>query len=144
MNTNNFRTWARRWLIVFGLLMWVSCGGEEVPEGILSEDEMVPILLEVYVAEGKVNELRVKRDSALVVFEEYETRILDKYALTDSLYTNSLRYYFEHPLKLESIYETVLDSLNLMEKRLDESKDGSTKEEGKDSVTTEVEKVVDT
>ncbi|MEM8568606.1 MAG: DUF4296 domain-containing protein, partial [Bacteroidota bacterium] len=106
------------------------------------EDEMVPIFLDVYLAEGKVNELRVKRDSALIIFEEYETRILDKYELTDSVYTNSLRYYYEHPLKLESIYETVLDSLNLMEKRLDEPKNDNKKGVDKDTANVKLEKVV--
>ncbi|MEM8565890.1 MAG: DUF4296 domain-containing protein [Bacteroidota bacterium] len=130
-------------IIIFLALFGVSsCGGEEVPEGILSEDEMVPIFLDVYLAEGKVNELRVKRDSALIIFEEYETRILDKYELTDSVYTNSLRYYYAHPLKLESIYETVLDSLNLMEKRLDEPKNDSKKEVDEDTANVKLEKVV--
>ena len=121
----------------------IGCGDEGVPEGILSEQEMIPIILDVYLAEGKVNELRVKRDSALAIFEVYETKILEKYDLTDSVYSNSLRYYYDHPLKLESIYETVLDSLNLMEKRLDETKDADEKTEDKDSVNVEPKKVVE-
>lgn len=141
MISNSFFRHIRQVLLFF---LWAvvisSCGGEELPEGILSEKDMISIMLDIYLAEGKVNELRVKRDSALVIFDEYERMILGKYELTDSVYTNSLRYYYDHPLKLESIYETVLDSLNLMEKRLDEIKE---KENNKDSVSVQPKKVVD-
>ena len=124
----------------------VGCSSDDLPEGVLKEKEMVPILLDVYLAEGKVNELRVKRDSALILFEVYETKILEKYDLTDSAYTQSISYYYEHPIKLERIYETVLDSLNLLEKRLDESKeskgDGDAQLDKKDSVEVKPEKIV--
>ncbi|MEO1099797.1 MAG: DUF4296 domain-containing protein, partial [Bacteroidota bacterium] len=118
MISNSFLKQIQRLLLVSFIATYVSgCDGEEVPEGILSEEDMIPIMLDIYLAEGKVNELRVKRDSALAIFDVYEIKILEKYELTDSVYTNSLRYYYDNPLKLESIYETVLDSLNLMEKR---------------------------
>ncbi len=123
----------------------VSCGDDDLPEGILKENEMVPILLDMYIAEGKVSELKVKRDSALIIFDVYEDKILDTYALTDSIYTNSLRYYYDHPLKLESIYETVLDSLTLLEKRLDELKkenEDAVEENKVDSVNMEPSKLV--
>ncbi len=145
MISNSFLKQIQRLLLVSFIATYVSgCYGEEVPEGILSEEDMIPIMLDIYLAEGKVNELRVKRDSALAIFDVYEIKILEKYELTDSVYTNSLRYYYDNPLKLESIYETVLDSLNLMEKRLDEIKEGEVeKEKGQDSVSIQPKKVVD-
>ncbi|MEM9299665.1 MAG: DUF4296 domain-containing protein [Bacteroidota bacterium] len=145
MISNSFLKQIQRLLLVSFIATYVSgCDGEEVPEGILSEEDMIPIMLDIYLAEGKVNELRVKRDSALAIFDVYEIKILEKYELTDSVYTNSLRYYYDNPLKLESIYETVLDSLNLMEKRLDEIKEGEVeKEKGQDSVSIQPKKVVD-
>ncbi|MEO0554597.1 MAG: DUF4296 domain-containing protein [Bacteroidota bacterium] len=145
MISNSFLKQIQRLLLVSFIATYVGgCDGEEVPEGILSEEDMIPIMLDIYLAEGKVNELRVKRDSALAIFDVYEIKILEKYELTDSVYTNSLRYYYDNPLKLESIYETVLDSLNLMEKRLDEIKEGEVeKEKGQDSVSIQPKKVVD-
>ena len=145
MISNSFLKQIQRLLLVSFIATYVSgCYGEEVPEGILSEEDMIPIMLDIYLAEGKVNELRVKRDSALAIFDVYEIKILEKYELTDSVYTNSLRYYYDNPLKLESIYETVLDSLNLMEKRLDEIKEEEVeKENDKDSVSVQPKKVVD-
>ena len=145
MISNSFLKQIQRLLLVSFIATYVSgCDGEEVPEGILSEEDMIPIMLDIYLAEGKVNELRVKRDTAKAILEEYEKKIHEKYELTDSVYTNSLRYYYDNPLKLESIYETVLDSLNLMEKRLDEIKEGEVeKEKGQDSVSIQPKKVVD-
>ena len=123
MNRKRMKCLIKACLVVLTTALFVGCSSDDVPEGILTEQQMVPILIDVYLAEGKVNELRLKRDSAITIFEVYEHKILETYSVNDSTYTNSLRYYFEHPLKMESIYETVLDSLTLMEKRLEETKE---------------------
>lgn len=118
-----------------------SCDSGKTPEGILKQHEMVPILLEVYLAEGQINELRIKRDSAMMMFEVYEQKIFEKYHVSDSTYKASLVYYYDHPDQLESIYETVLDSLNLMEKKLEEKKDeGEGKEDDENKLLKELKK----
>lgn len=127
------------------IMMFMACSSEDVPEGVLTRDQMVPIFLDVYLAEGKVNNLKVKRDSSLALFEIYEQLIFEKHNVSDSIYRLSMSYYYDHPDQLEMIYETVLDSLNLLEKRLEEKKEEEEKlkEDSTPEKEVEPEKVVD-
>ncbi len=128
-------------VVSLAFLTLFSCSKDDSREGVLTQEQMVPIFLDIYIAEGKVNELHVKRDSALRIFEAYEQHIFDEHGISDSVYTHSLQYYYDHPDELEKIYETVLDSLNLMEKRLDESKEEEEKnEDSPKSDSTQVDK----
>ena len=105
-----------------------SCSSEKIPEEVLKHEQMVPILVDMYLAESKVNELKIKRDSALIIFQVYEERIYAKHNVSYDTYRASLAYYYDHPEVLENIYETVLDSLNLLETRYQE-KDEEEKDE---------------
>lgn len=107
--------------------LW-SCSSEKEAGNILKQDQMVSVLLEVYLAESRVNEFRVKRDSSMAIFQVYEQKIFEKFKISDSVYRASLAYYYDHPDELESIYETLLDSLNLMEKKIQEKKKGEEKD----------------
>ncbi|TRX49854.1 DUF4296 domain-containing protein [Fulvivirga sp. M361] len=114
------------------LLPFFSCNSKKIPEGMLTQEQMVPILLDVYIGESRVNEFKVKRDSAMILFHAYEQKIFEKYEISDSVYRMSVAYYYDHPDELESIYETLLDSLNLMEKRLEEKNKEKEEEEIKE------------
>lgn len=97
-----------------------SCGSDSRPDGILPEDEMVPILMEVYLSEGRLSNLNLKRDSALQVYLTVEGKIFEKYNTTDSIYRASMIYYYDHPKDMEKIYEVLLDSLNIREQKMTE------------------------
>lgn len=101
------------WLL--GCLLMLSCGGsEKVPEVVYQEDEMVDILLDIYLAQAKVGQNRaIKRDSAEVLYKYYENYLLDKHGTDTTTFYNSLIYYFQEPDKFDRINEIVLDSLNL-------------------------------
>ncbi|MCG8391228.1 MAG: DUF4296 domain-containing protein [Cytophagales bacterium] len=130
-------------LLFFGVLS-AACSSKEAPVGVLTPEQMIPIFLDVYLAEGKVNEMRVKRDSSLALFEVYEQYIFEKHNVADSTYRLSMSYYYDHPDQLEMIYETVLDSLNLLEKRLEEKEKEELKNgDGEDEEETKPKKVVD-
>ncbi|ELR71815.1 hypothetical protein C900_02190 [Fulvivirga imtechensis AK7] len=99
---------------------------------------MVSFLIDVYIAEGKVQNLRVPRDSAIAIFDVYEQKLLEKHGINKDTYVKSMSYYYDHPQKLELIYETVLDSLNLKEQQLREKKEEDVKlEEDKKKPTKE-------
>lgn len=114
------------------VLLW-SCGGsEKVPDGVFSKDEMVDVLLEVYVAQAKISQTRsVKRDSAEVLYKYYQNYILTKRESDTVQFYNSLTYYFEHPEDFEVINQIVLDSLNLRLEKIEaqEEKDSKDRQE---------------
>ena len=99
------------------LSLAVSCGGEEKPEGILSKAEMVQILEEMYLAEEKINQLALPRDSAKEVFEAMEKKVFEDAIANDSVFQRSFDYYMEHPKDMEMIYTALVDTLQLREQR---------------------------
>lgn len=115
-------------LVILACILLSACSSNERPEGILSEEEMIPILLDVYLGEGRLSSMNLKRDSALKVFEVLEGRVFEKYNTTDSIYRTSIVYYYDHPKEMEKIYEVVLDSLNLREQVLNEKQGDEIKE----------------
>lgn len=105
-----------RKFLCFCLLITAGCGdSENVPAGILSEDEMTSILMEVYVIEAKMNNYqpRLPRDSSTIVFEVLKQEILEEHSTSDSIFKESMSWYFERPERLEIIYSRLTDSLNL-------------------------------
>lgn len=111
-----------RLLLLLSLIIIGACGEEGPPDDVLTREQMVDILTDIYVAEAKIARLSLNRDSALAVFRYYEDSIFHCKGLNDSIYNQSLNYYMQTPDELDKIYEAVLDSLNLKKQKLNKSK----------------------
>ena len=105
------------------MLMVIGCSTETVPTDIMDEPQMVEFLMDLHLSEAAVQDLRLKPDSANVVFATVEKYLYKKHKITDSLFYNSYNYYLDHPVILEEIYSAVIDSLTLREVLLRESDD---------------------
>jgi hypothetical protein len=105
--------------ILLGMLIFVlsACGGGEKPEGVLTEKQMVSVMTELYLAEEKVNKIPIPYDSIKELFPMFSERAFAKAGISDTAFQKSLRYYMEKPEKLEDIYTTLVDSLNLKAQR---------------------------
>jgi hypothetical protein len=100
-------------LVGFMLLMCTpSCKKEEKPPSILSEKEMVRVMVEIYLVEEKVNRLGVNRDSVEKIFPKFREKVFNKVHVKDSVFIKSMDYYMAHPEKLEHIYATLVDTLS--------------------------------
>lgn len=110
--------------ILFGILilLFSACGKPKKPEGILSEKQMVQAMTELYLAEEKVNRMSVPYDSAKKMFPRFSDKAFEKAGISDSVFRQSLDYYMADPERLEEIYTTLIDSLNLKAQRIDAHK----------------------
>jgi hypothetical protein len=106
--------------LVMSFASFMSCGTPEVkrPEYILSQEEMVKALAEVYIAEQKVNRLSLSGDSGTVVFGTMEKKVFENLNVPDSVFRASFDYYMDHPKEMEMIYAVLIDSLQLREQRV--------------------------
>ncbi|UII32616.1 DUF4296 domain-containing protein [Fulvivirga ulvae] len=130
-------------LIICYVLLVVACSKEDkVPKDLLPKEKMIPLLIDIYIGESRVNNLRLSRDSSMAIFKVYEGELFNQHQVTDSAYHRSMTYYYNHPRQLEEIYSILLDSLNLREQRLKEQREkeevrdergGKEKEEKKDT-----------
>jgi hypothetical protein len=101
--------------LVLSLALAFACAPEQKPTHILSDEEMVQVLMDIYLTEEKVNRLALPRDSAQKIFALFKERVMKNAHIPDSLFIQSMEYYMEHPKKLERVYTAVIDSLLLRE-----------------------------
>lgn len=100
---------------MFFLLSLGSCGRNSPPPGILSEDEMVNVLIDIQLTEGIVSALPIAYDSSQVLYSLLERDVFEKHAVQDSVFTHSMLFYLEDAAKMNRIYARVIDSLTVHE-----------------------------
>jgi hypothetical protein len=89
---------------------------------ILTPEEMVKAMTEIYLAEQKINRLGLPRDSAEREFDHFKHVIFEKIDVSDSVFKRSFDYYMDRPKEMEIIFTALVDSLSLMEQRIEYSK----------------------
>ncbi len=105
-------------LFTVALVVFSCEAEEEIPEGILSEKQMIELLIDIRVAEGKVVNLSLSKDSATVLYKALEKRVFESYQVDSADYTKSYNYYLLNPRKFLSINNVVLDSLKVRQQIL--------------------------
>jgi hypothetical protein len=111
----------RSLLILFCFASLVSCRKEEKKEAApLSQDQMVEIMMKIYLAEARANAMPVSKDSAYKLFVPFQDSLLHHSGIADSTLRKAYAYYLGHPTELETVYDAIIDSLSLREQRMRE------------------------
>ena len=106
-------------LFVCFCILLIGCKDKnELPEGIMTKQEMFPLMLDIYIAEEKLTTLNIIRDTLTSIYETYEGILFEKHNTDHETYKRSLAYYYENPKDLEVIYENILDSLTISESKI--------------------------
>jgi hypothetical protein len=116
-------------LIFFSILIFVlsSCKSRpSPPEGTIDTETMSKILVEIHVAETKVNRLGVINfDSTKAAYKYFESQIMLKYKTDTAQYRKSYDFYAANPEYLIDIYDDVTKILEKEKGDLDKSQQGS-------------------
>ena len=108
-------------------LLAVACGHKEksfIPEHLLTEQEMIDVLTDVQIIEADINYQKTqerdqeKEDSVIIVpkdylkmSREYYDQLFAHYGITDSIFTQNIKYYTERVETLERIMDSVTNRL---------------------------------
>ena len=99
-------------------LLLISCGqkiDEKVPPGVLSEEKMTEILVQKHVQEAAYN-LNKTNEQLLNFAESHRmSTVLAAMNVSREDFETSLKYFAEHPQKLNRIYDEVINELNRMQ-----------------------------
>lgn len=106
-------------IVLIAAGIYTGCSSGSKPEGLVSEDKMVEILIDIHLTEGFVQALPIPYDSSKKLYPILEQQIFEKHDVPDSVYIKSLQYHLKDAKFMERIYERAIDSLSLMEKRAD-------------------------
>ena len=87
---------------------------ETTPSSVLSEEQMIIILTDAYLAEGasgiNVKSIPGEKFDSTYLFNPLKDNNIDKIQ-----FDSSLAYYTRHPKKLKIIYDKVLDKLSVIQ-----------------------------
>ena len=111
--------------IILCFVLAALCGCEDKgfkPERLLTEQEMIDIMTDVQIIEADINyqkmDERDPKDSTTVVpkdyvkmSRDYYDQLFEHYGITDSIFSQNLKYYTEHPEVLERIMDSVTQRL---------------------------------
>jgi hypothetical protein len=100
-------------LTVFSLY---ACGNEKVPPGILGEDKMVEVMIDIHLAEGLVSTFPIHYDSSRALYPMFEKEVFKKHQIPDSVFVKSLEYYMRDARFMDRLYARTIDSLHVIEK----------------------------
>ncbi|WP_111672472.1 DUF4296 domain-containing protein [Algoriphagus litoralis] len=107
---------------LFSIIL-ISCDSGSAPAGVLSEDQMVNVLIDIQLTEGMVSSLPIPYDSSQVLYSLMEKDIFIKHGIMDSVFINSMLFYLEDAEKMDQIYARVIDSLVVKESLPDKNGD---------------------
>lgn len=101
------------------VLLAISCNSnDEIPEGIMTQEEMVSALMEIRTLEGQVASLPIGNDSSQIIYHFLEQRLFEEIDLDTAIYSKSYDYYMLHPEQYIEITSAVIDSLKLRSQKL--------------------------
>ena len=107
-------------------LLAVACDRKEVhmPERLLNEQEMISIMTDLQIIEADINYQKTQeheqqeKDSVktaskdyVKMSRDYYAQLFEHYGITDSIFSQNMRYYTERPDVLEKIMDSVLQRL---------------------------------
>ncbi|RFP64096.1 DUF4296 domain-containing protein [Hymenobacter lapidiphilus] len=103
-----------------GLLLIASAcqKADEVPAPaqLLPPDKMVSLLIELHTLEARTEAAALPPDSSRVLFRQEKKKVYWRHGVTDSIFTQSFRFYAVRGKELNTIYLSVIDSLAAREK----------------------------
>lgn len=102
-------------LFVFALLALFNCQNDEKPSYVLSKDKMVPLLIDLHLAEAFVSSNYPMSDSARFVYKKMEDSTLKAQGIDRASFDSSMAYYKRNIKLMDDIYVSVVDSLSLRE-----------------------------
>ena len=112
-------------LIPLLIVLVVACGRKDKgfrPERLLTEHEMIEVMTDVQIIEADINyqktQIRERNDSIpakpvdyVRLSKSYYDQLFEHYGITDSIFSQNMRYYSERPAVLEKIMDSVTQRL---------------------------------
>jgi len=108
----------KKWFTIVIIFSLAACRNNELPENILKEENIASVLLDIYVAEGRLNNHSATNFLPREIYPLYHQRILEKHHLTDSAYKKNMEYYLTNPVALNRVYDIMIDSLKLWQEEV--------------------------
>ena len=99
--------------LLFLLMAMFSCSKPKtiIPAGVLTEKEMIPLLVDIHIAQAAAS-IYSASDSAMYNMNEMLPYILSLHHVEKATYDSSIGFYTRHPELMQQMYEEVINELS--------------------------------
>lgn len=98
-------------LCVSVFLLSCSKKEEQIPAGIIPKEKMVQVMVDVHLAEARL-QMNMAIDNSFVTKQSYYKFIFQKYKISYADLSTSYNYYSAHPEVFSKIYDEVITELS--------------------------------
>ena len=105
-------------LLIPALFLLTACGDDKdalPPEGVLSEDEMVAVMVDIQLIEGAYHKRVIKSKNTRKDALDGYVMVYDKYNITQAQFDSSYSWYLDDPHRMDKVLERVLQELSEMQ-----------------------------
>jgi hypothetical protein len=103
-------------ILLVGLLIQACTSPvDPAPADLIPEKKMTAILVDIHIAESRIENMGLPYDSAAVYYQNLQKEIFKKHQVAPEKFFRSYDYYVTNVSELDKIYEKVVDSLSVKE-----------------------------
>src|SRR5690606_2003555 len=109
--------------VALTILIFTGACGHKVPEGVVPQQQMGALLLDMHLADGQLASMLA--DSARMYRDAYYEAIFDRYAIDSTIFKQSVEFYASRPELMKALYvdiEKQLEAYNTAEQQAIEEK----------------------
>ena len=107
-----------RLIILSGLLCMLSSSQSKPPAALISQDQMVAILVDLELAQAMVDHYTSDEDTARWLFERNALLIYQAHETDLDTFQESYRYYLTHLETMEEVYAQVIEQIEALSEQL--------------------------
>ena len=104
-------------LFIIPLLLLTACQKNKLPEGVLDEQRMINVLVDLSVIDGYMSSL-IYTDTLRIEGRSYYATVYKNHNISREIFDKSLKYYSNQPVLLDSMYSKVTRKLEAKERFL--------------------------
>jgi len=99
--------------ILITTFIFLSCGSkkQDVPNNIIPADKMVDVITDIELTQALIK-LKFTNTDSLINQSQLFDEVYKKYNTTEEQFNNSIAYYTQQPMKMDSLYSKVITKLS--------------------------------
>jgi len=103
----------RKYITLFfsATLFLFSCKGTKAPDGVINHDQMVNLLTEVHLVDGRTYGTNQSQDSLVKYGTARFDAVFKRFHTDSAEFRKSLKYYSTQPVELQKMYDQILINL---------------------------------
>ena len=99
-------------IFFFSAMVFLSgCKGGKTPDGVIAEPQMINLLTEVHMIDGRIYTLRQEPDSLYKNGKGFYMALFKKYHTDSVQFKKSMNYYARQPQEMQKMYDKILVNL---------------------------------